>query len=170
MSETPKKARSEADAELEREILRERKFSLEEAILRLAGGAGMKGESPVPRLQQAEVEIDSWLRNHLPDGPGALQVVLHRHVKESELLLNNFEQPLIVLAGCCKRILDSDYRLKELVRETDVEWGRAMDERPVFESEGSPSSPDDPYTLESVRKALTCVLEQLAAGPAGNPK
>jgi len=46
-----KKSRSEADAELEREILKERKFTLAEAIGRLAGPGAMKGESPIPRMQ-----------------------------------------------------------------------------------------------------------------------
>lgn len=164
MSDKREKPPSEADAELEREILKERKFTLAEAIGRLAGPGAMKGESPVPRLQQAAIEIDSWLRSHLRDAGGALQAVLHRHVKESDLLLNNFDQPLVVLAGCCQRILESEFRLKELVRQADVEWGRSMDERPVFESEGSPHDPDDPYTVQSVRNALTGLLEQLAEG------
>lgn len=158
-----KKPRSEADAELEREILRERKFTLAEAIGRLAGPGAMKGESPVPRMRQAEIEIESWLRRHLKDRGGTLQVVLHRQVKGSELLLNNFDQPLVVLAGHCQRVLDSKYLLEELVREADAEWGRVMDERPFFERQGSPPHPDDPYTIESVRSALTGVLEQLAA-------
>jgi hypothetical protein len=156
--------RSEADAELEREILKERKFTLAEAIGRLAGPGAMKGESPIARMQQAEIEIESWLRSHLADVGGALQVVLHRQVKGSELLLNNFDQPLIVLASYCQRVLDSDYLLEELVRDADIEWGRAMDERPHFEKDGSPHHPDDPYTIESVRNSLSEVLKQLAMG------
>lgn len=39
--------RSEADAELEREIRKNRKFTLEEGIMRSAGPGMMKGESPV---------------------------------------------------------------------------------------------------------------------------
>jgi hypothetical protein len=87
---------------------------------------------------------------------------LHRQVQGSELLLNNFDRPLGVLAGYCRRVLDSDYLLKELVRDADVEWGRVMGERPYFERPGSPSDPDDPYTVESVRNALSGLLEQLA--------
>jgi hypothetical protein len=83
-------------------------------------------------------------------------------VKGSELLLNNFEEPLVVLAACCRRVLDSDYLLKELVQEADVEWGRVQGERPYFEQEGSPPQPDDPYTLESVRQTLAGLIEQLA--------
>jgi hypothetical protein len=164
MSNDQDTRRSEADAELEREIREGRKFSLAEAIGRLAGPGAMKGESPVARMQQAEIEIASWLRSHLADAGGALQVVLHRHVKESELLLNDFDQPLIVLAGYCRRVLDSEYLLGELVRDADIEWGRVMGERPYFEAEGRPRHPDDPYTVESVRNTLSGLLEQLAAG------
>ena len=122
MSDQQKKPRSKADAELEREILKGRKFTLAEAIGRLAGPGAMKGVSPIPRMQQAEVEIESWLRSHLADAGGELKNVLHRQVKGSDVLLNNFDQPLIVLASYCQRVLDSDYLLEELVRECDVEW------------------------------------------------
>jgi hypothetical protein len=162
MSDNHNSKRSEADAELEREIRKERKFTLAEAIGRLAGPGAMKGESPVTGMQQAEYEIDAWLCDHLADAGGALPVVLLRHVKGSELLLNNFDQPLVVLAGYCQRVLDSDYLLEELVRDADIEWGRVMGERPHFEKAGSPSHPDDPYTVESVRNALTGLLKQLA--------
>jgi hypothetical protein len=164
MCDNPDRRRSEADTELEREIRKGRKFTLAEAIGRLAGPGAMKGESPVARLQQAEVEIASWLRSHMSDAGGALQVVLHRDVKGSELLLDNFDQPLVVLAGYCQHVLDSDYLLGELVREADIEWGRVMGERPYFEKEGSPRHPDDPYTVESVRLALSGLLVQLASG------
>jgi hypothetical protein len=164
MSDNKDTQRSEADAELEREIRKGRKFTPAEAIGRLAGPGAMKGESPVARMQQAEIEIASWLRSHLPDAGGALQVVLYRDVKGSELLLNNFDQPLVVLAGYCQRVLDSDYLLEGLVRDADVEWGRLMGERPYFEKEGTPRHPDDPYTVESVRNALSGLLRQLAVG------
>jgi hypothetical protein len=163
MSNHPETKRSEADAELEREIREGRKFTLEEAIGRLAGPGAMKGESPITRMQQAETEIGTWLRCHLIDSGGSLEVVLHRRVKGSELLLNNFDQPLIVLASYCQQVLSSDYLLQEVVRDADVEWGRVMGERPYFEKEGSPQSPEDPYTAESVRRALSELVEQLAA-------
>jgi hypothetical protein len=162
MGDNHKRPRSETDANLEQEIREGRKFTLEEAIGRLAGPGTMKGESPVARLQQAETEIGSWLQSHLTDAGGALDVVLHRRVKESDLLLNNFNQPLIVLAAYCRRLLDSDYLLKELVRDCDVEWGRVMGERPYFEKAEAATSPDDPYTGDSVRKVLCSILSQLA--------
>jgi hypothetical protein len=163
MSDDPDKQRSNADAELEREIREGRKFSPKEALARLAGPGAMKGASPVSRVQQAEIEIGCWLRSQLTDAAGALQVVLHRHLKGSELLLNNLDQPLVALAGYCQHVLASDYLVKELVREADVEWGQRMDERPYFEKEGSPQQPGDPYTVESIRRALGEVVRQLGA-------
>jgi hypothetical protein len=161
MSGNEGKQRSEADVELEREIRDGRKFTLEEAIGRLAGPGALKGESPITRRQQTEFEIESWLRSHLGESGGPLEVVLLRNVKCSELLLHNLGQPMVVLASYCQRVLDSDYLLKELVRDADVEWGRVMQERPYLEKEGSPHHPDDPYTVESVRKTLIELLKRL---------
>jgi hypothetical protein len=162
MSDNQEPQRSDANAELEREIRKGRKFTLTEAIGRLAGPGAMKGESPITRMRQAGVEIENWLTSHLADAEGALQPVLLRGVKGSELLLNNFDQPLIVLASYCQRILASDYLLKELVREADIEWGQVQGERPYFEEEGLPPAPNDPYTFESVGKMLARLIEQLA--------
>lgn len=154
--------RSEANAKLEREIREGRKFNLGEAIARSAGPGVMKGESPVARMQQAEIEIEAWLRSHLLDAVGSLKIVLHRDVKASELLLHNFDQPLVVLADYCQRVLDSDYLLEELVRAADAEWGRSIGERPYFDRKGTLPDPDDPYTVESVRNALSDLLKQVA--------
>jgi hypothetical protein len=164
MSDENDTQHSEADAELEREFRKDRKFTLEEAIGRLAGPGAMKGVSPVTRMQQAAVEIENWLRHHMSAGNDELQVVLLRSVKGSELLLRNFDQPLVVLAVYCQQVLDSHYLLQELVREADVEWGQVQSERPYFEREGSPPDPNDPYTFESVRKTLAGLIEQLGAG------
>ena len=164
MSSDQPKRRLQADADLEREIREGRKFSLAEAIGRLAGPGMMKGVSPATRKQQAEAEIEGFLERHLAGPAGAISVVLLRQVKESELLLNNLDQPLIVLAGYVQRVLDSEYLLAELVRQSDVEWGRVYGERPYFEKDGSPPHEDDPYTLDSVRRTLTQLLEKLAAG------
>jgi hypothetical protein len=164
MSGDQPKRRSEADAQLEREIREGRKFTLEEAIGRLAGPGMMKGESPATRKQQAEAAIESYLDRHLNSPAGAMSVVLLRRVKESELLLNNLDQPFVVLASCVQQILGSEYLLQEIVRESDVEWGRAYGERPFFEKEGAPPDQDDPYTVDSVRKSLTKLLEALPAG------
>jgi hypothetical protein len=90
--------------------------------------------------------------------------VLLRQVGESRILLDNLEQPLVVLAGHVRNVLGSEYLLQELVRAADVEWGRALGERPHFEQEGRPPHSDDPYTAESVRIALSQLDEKLNAG------
>jgi hypothetical protein len=168
MSDDQPKRRTEADAELEREIRAERKFTLAEAIGRLAGPGMMKGVSPVTREQQDEAEIQEYLGRHLQDAPGVLSVVLLRHVAGSESLLAALDRPLVVLAGHVRQVLDSEHALKELVREADVEWGRVFGERPHFEKEGCPPDPDDPYTLESVRAALARLLGELTTAQASN--
>jgi hypothetical protein len=166
MSDDHPKPPSEADAELEREIRAGRKFTMAEAIGRLAGPGMMKGVSPVTRQQQAAAEIQEYLDQHLTDSAGALSGVLLRQTTGSELFLNGFDQPLVALAGYVRQVLNSEYGLKELVREADVEWGRMFGERPVFEQDGCPPDPGDPYTHESVRAALTRLAGGLAPGGA----
>lgn len=162
MSERQEPPSSLTADELEREFRQGRKFTLEEGIARLAGPGAMKGESPVARKQQAEYEIETWLRGHLSDGGGTLSTALSRRVKESELFLSQFETPLAALAAYCQQLLESDFLLSELVREADLEWARMMGERPYLERSGGPSHPDDPYTLVSVRQSLRELVAQLA--------
>ena len=130
--------------------------------MRLTGPGMMKGESPVTQTEQTKAEIERYIRQHLFDSSGSLPLVLLRQVSNSELLLANFDQPLIVLACYVQHVLDSEYLLAELVREVDTQWGRVLGERPDFEREGSPPNPVDPYTIESVRVALSELLEKLA--------
>jgi hypothetical protein len=148
-------------ADVEREIRDARKFTPQEALARMAGPGAMKGASPIAPEQQAEIAIGSWLRSHVTDPSGALNLVLHRHLKGSAPLLENPDQPLAVLAACFDRLLASDQLLIEIVREADVEWGKTMGERPHFEKAGSPAHADDPYTIASVRNALAAAMEQL---------
>jgi len=161
MSDDKDKQRTQSDEELEREIRAGRKFSVAEAIGRMAGPGAMKGVSPVPPMQQAVFAIENWLRERI--GTGEIQAVLVRRIKESDLLLNNFEKPLFVLAAYCQQLLGSDYLEKEFVREVDVEWGRVNGERPHFEREGCAPDPDDPFTFASVRQTLAGIVEQLGA-------
>jgi hypothetical protein len=156
------------DAEIEREIRQGRKFTPREALANMAGPGAMKGASPVSRHRQAEMAVGAWLKQHLPDADGALQIVLHRQVAESRPLLDNPDEPLSALAGCCQRLLASEALLEDVVRQADVEWGRLMDERPHFERGGALPHPDDPYTLAAVRRALGGILRQLEP-PNGGP-
>lgn len=152
---------SDKDAELTREIRAGRKFSLSEAIGRLAGPGMMKGVSPVARKQQVEVEIEHYLERVLADAGGALGHVIIRNIRQSEQLLKNYDHPLAVLATYVQTVLDSEALLKDFVREADVEWAKIMGERPVFEQEGAAPQPADPYTLESVRTGLSRFMTKL---------
>lgn len=154
----------QADAAIEREIRLGRKLGAKDLLAHIAGPGALKGASPVSPVLQAETEIGTWLGNTLADGSGALRAVLHRHLKGSELLLDNLDRPLVALAQYVRRLLAADTFLKEIVSEADVEWARAMDERPYFERDGAPPHPDDPYTIEGVRKTLTQALTQLPDG------
>ena len=166
MSSEQSTPQATTDAELEREIRRERTYSMAEAIGRLAGSGSMKGASPVTRLQQVQVEIDEFIMQHLGDQAGALGTALARQVKESRRLLDAFDLPLTALAGHLGELLTSDYLLQELVREADVEWGRVYGERPYFEVEGRPAHPEDPYTIASTRDLLSRLLVTVTT-PAG---
>jgi hypothetical protein len=165
MSDTPSQPSSadDADRELEREIRRGREYSMAEALGRLAGPGGMKGGSPVLRQQQARAAVDDLVRQHLRDPAGALQVVLSREVGESRALLDNLDQPVLALRGYVQSMLGSAYLLSELVRTTDMEWGRIQGERPFFEVEGRPAHPNDPYTIASVRSTLDDFIAVLPA-------
>ena len=148
-----------SDAALQREIRRERKFSLNDALGRVAGQGMMKGGSPVSPPQQAAFEIEFYLREHISDPSGVLPIVLLRHIKDSELLLENVTQPLKALSIFLTRILQSSDRIHELVREADIEWGRRLGERPLLEKAGEAPHPEDPYTAESVRATLERLLD-----------
>ena len=149
-----------SEADLAREIRQGRKFTAEEAIGRLAGPGAMKGASAISPQQQAENAAGVWLAANITDPAGALRTVLHRHLKASKLLLDNVDDPSVAAAAYLRQILASEQRLREIVREADAEWGRAMGERPHFEREGCPPHPDDPYTFDSVRKALDEALHK----------
>jgi len=162
MSKKPDRNSADSHADIEREIRANRKFSLSEAIGQIAGGDVMKGASPVTRKRQAELEIDEYLRRHLVDSGIVLRSVLVRHLGEI-LLDGDYDEPLAALAQHIGRILTSEHLLEELVREADAEWGRVHDERPYFQMPGRPPHRDDPYTIDSVRLALSQLGDRLAS-------
>ena len=155
-----------ANAEIEREIRLGRKLGPQDLLAQMAGPGALKGASPISPVLQAETEVGTWLGSNLADVDGALRVVLHRHLKGSALLLDNLERPLVALAAYLQQLLATEHLLREIVSEADVEWGRAMDERPHFERKGAPPHPDDPYTVEGVRLALREALGRMQ-GDAG---
>lgn len=135
----------------------------------MAGPGAMKGASPVSPVQQAELEIGGWLRTNIAEPSGALRLLLDRQAKGSPLLIENLDRPLAALCGLCEEILGSDYRLAEFVREADVEWGRAVDQLPYFDRPGADRNPDDPYTIDSVRTALTDIVRKLSDASSATP-
>ena len=162
MSDNAGKNSAEKNAEIEREIRTNRKFSLSDAIGQMAGGDFMKGGSPVTRKRQAELEIDEYLFRHLDDSGGVLRSVFLRHLGES-LLNGDYDHPLAILAEYIGKILTSGHLLEGFVREADAEWGRLHDERPYFQMPSRPPHRDDPYTIDSVRLALLQLRERIAS-------
>jgi hypothetical protein len=162
MSENQDTKSADRNAEIEREARAQRKFSLNDAIGQLAGGEFTKGGTPISRKRQAELELDEYLRRHLVDPGGVLKRVLSRHLGES-LLQGDYDQPLAALAEYVRRMLASAQLLEEFVHEADAEWGRVHDERPYFQKPGRSPHPDDPYTIDSVRRALAQLRERFAS-------
>jgi len=161
MSEKKDTGSADGKAEIERQARLHRKFSLNDAIGQLAGGGEFtKGGTPITRKRQAEHELDECLRRHLVDSGGVLRTVLSRHLGEG-LLNGDYQQPLAVLAAYVQRMLASAPLLQEFVREADAEWGRVHSERPYFQSPDGPPHRDDPYTIDSVRLALSQLSERL---------
>jgi hypothetical protein len=163
MSDEKKNRSANIDDEaLQREILRERKFSMEEAIARRAGKDLMKGASPVTLQRRAAMAIEHFLDQYLLDSECALAEVLLRQARESEVLFKmNYEQPLVALGKFLESILGSEGRLQDFVTQVDAYWGQKYYERPHFQKPGAKADADDPYTFSSVSKKLTQLLQQL---------
>ena len=94
--------RQPTDAEIEREVLSRREFSLAEAIGRRNSDL-LKGASPVTRKRQASLRLERYLESRLLDGEGALRAVLRRRIRESEGL---------------KRLLREHYGFRGEIRAT----------------------------------------------------
>lgn len=165
MNDAPSDQQSAAETGLEQEIRKGRPFSMAEAIGRLGGAGTMKGASPILPRQRAEAQIAALIASHLHDHTGILRDVLLREVKNGRFLLGNFDQPATALADHVRHLLESEPLLKELVRATDMEWGRVFGERPHFEQDGQAPHPEDPYTVAAVRTLLTDFLERLNEAP-----
>ncbi|WP_008316787.1 hypothetical protein [Leptolyngbya sp. PCC 6406] len=148
-----------ADQALTQEILAGRTFSLADAIGR-AGSGFLKGESTLPRLVRAQLEINGFINQHLIDVPGALQATLHQWVQaDAAGISQHLEFPLGALVNLLSHILAEPPVLYELVWQVDMKWGQLSGERPHFQKPGQSPHPDDEYTHESVRQSLTQLLE-----------
>src|SRR5262245_4516805 len=141
MSETKQPPPSDDEATIEREIRRGREFSLNEALGRIGGQGMLKGASAVPASEPPAADIANYPKAHLDDAGGVLAQVVLRRIRASQVLLEHFDQPTVVLIACLNKVLASDTLLKELVREADAEWGATLGERPHFDREGQQPDP-----------------------------
>src|SRR5262245_55115404 len=119
MTESRESIAAGGDADREREIRADRKFSLGEAIGRMVGAGALKGESPITRQRQAELTIQDHLCRHMTDPGGVLGLVLLRHV--ADYLSRDYDHPLAVLGQRIRLVLRSEDLLRDLVREADME-------------------------------------------------
>ncbi len=151
---------SDRDLAIQREILSGRKFSLAEAIGR-EGGSFLKGDSPVPKQEQAIAQINGFIKKNLSDPPGALVAVLCVWVKTDLRVPANLNSPLVALNQILSSIIDNQNLLYEFVRQVDFKWGQIYDERPYFQKPEpeQPAHPNDEYTHESVRLQLIELLD-----------
>ncbi|MBF2078469.1 MAG: hypothetical protein IGR76_08105 [Synechococcales cyanobacterium T60_A2020_003] len=157
----PSESDPDPDYALQQDILSGRKFSLADAIGR-EGSGFLKGESTVPKLVQAKTEVMVFIRNHLPDGSGALQSVLQDIVQADDARISAYvDCPLYALRDAVQDVLSHRERLYELVRQVDMRWGHMYGERPYFQKPGQDPHPEDEYTHESVQVMLEHLLDAL---------
>ncbi|WP_017659169.1 hypothetical protein [Baaleninema simplex] len=146
--------REKEDEQFQTDIFRGRKFTLADAIAK-EGGTFLKGESPVPKLEQAKATIHYFIDRNLSDISGALQAILQRWLDEDTIrVARNLETPLQALLELLDSLVNNSEMLYEFVRQVDVKWGELNDERPHFQRPHQPPHPEDEYTHESVRQQL----------------
>jgi hypothetical protein len=149
------------DEELQRDMLRGRKFTLADFIAQ-EGGDFLKGESPVPKLLQVTTEIKQFIAANLGDSSGALQAILQIVIDEEiDKVSQNFDSPLQALRSILEEILGNRSLLYELVHRVDMQWGQMYGERPFFQQPNQPPHPEDEYTHDSVREKLAKLLEKV---------
>lgn len=145
---------NEETQEIEREIRQGRQFTLADVIAK-EGGNFLKGESPIPKLQQLKNEINLFIAQNLLDTQGSLQCVLQTWVKAEESLISkHLTSPLTALEEMLTNWIDNEYLLYDLVMQVDRKWGEMNGEKPHFQKPGQPPHPDDEYTHESVKIQL----------------
>lgn len=142
------------EEDIRHDLLGGREFTLADFIAQ-EGSSFMKGESPVPKLVQAQTEIKTFISHNLSDVSGALQAVLHRWIDEDTARVSqHLDVPLHALLGLLDSIVESPPLLHEFVRQVDMKWGYMNGEKPHFQRPGQPPHPDDEYTHESVYQQL----------------
>jgi hypothetical protein len=157
--------RKDDDPDIQQELRLSRPFSLADAIGQEAGDF-MKGASPIPPLVQAKHGAQQALKESLADSPGALQRVLEQWLADDETRLSSYlGNPVEAVKDLLESVLQSPVTFYELVRQTDVMWGKIYDSRPHFQQPGQAPHPDDEYTHDSVRESLKNCLNYLNNSP-----
>jgi len=147
--------------ELQKDILAGRTFSIADVIGR-EGASFLKGESPIPRLIQAQNQINVYIRDYLADTSGIVQAILFSWVKSDDTRVSrNLENPKAALQEIVESITNDPDTLYEFVRQIDCKWGEMNNERPHFQRPGQPPHPDDEFTHESVHTQLQALLTAL---------
>jgi hypothetical protein len=163
MSDCDDKKENDPGEALQREILRERKFSLAEAIGR-EGGSLIKGHSPIPPLEQAIAEINLFIRNNLDDPSMALTRVLQKNVRNDRITIaESIDRPYVYLHRLVQSHIDNTHLFYELAREANFKWGQLHNERPRFQKPGEQPHPDIEYSHETVRHKLIDLLQKIKA-------
>ena len=145
---------------VEQSVRGDREFSLAEVIGREAGDF-LKGESPIPPLDQAKHEIEVFIEHYLADPEDCLRLILYNWIDDEARLNRHISQPLEVLREQLNEILNHPHLLYELVRQVDVKWGQINQERPHFQRPGQKPDSEDVYSHESVGEALRQLLNQV---------
>jgi hypothetical protein len=149
------------DDTIEKEAKRSAQQEMNNPMASLFGEGGLGG-SPVSELEQARLEIISWIQSHLADPETALIITFIQYIRQEEdLLTQNLQKPLVALKNILLRIVENQSEIIELTRKVDSEWGRLFQERPYFQVEGKAAHPLDPYTYESIEKTLRGLVELL---------
>jgi len=153
--------KKDTDHDIQRDIISRQKFSLSGAIGQEAGKL-IKGESPIPRLEQIVTEINLFISQQIHDPSGALREMLHILVKEDELKISShLEAPLRYLKEMLNDYINNDQLLFELVRKVDFKYGQIYKELPHFQKEGEAPHRDDEYTHASVKEQLVNLIGRI---------
>jgi len=151
-------SKKDKEKEIEREIRRRQGFSIGRAIER-EGGDYLKGASPVPRQVRAEAVLLNFVVDFLRDTSGALRTTLQKAIANDEVRVSeHLDDPVVALEVYLDNMLENENVLYEFVSRVDTEWGRIFFERPHFQRPDQAPHPDDEYTHESVRRALSDLL------------
>ena len=144
---------------IEREIKRERGFSLTAGLMDQGGGL-FKDASLTPRLKQVQMELVEFVRKNCPDSSGALHVLLEQKIKENDsVLASHLDHPSAALKVIIQNILQTEDSLVHFVRAVDQKYGELYDERPYFQKKGQEAHPEDEYTHEGVSQSLMRLLK-----------